>query len=164
MQHTVSDLGGALQNYAGMTRRELMICIAASALMIASGCATFRRDSEVDAALGELESLLSQIDDADEEKLMAIAERIGQDVHALLHKHERFGEEFNARARDRSVADESLQELVSEYEAGRVVLRNDLLLADEELFAALPVESKADVLELLNRKSRMLAPQRGMES
>jgi hypothetical protein len=163
MQHTAPVFGGAFQNYAGMTRRELMICIAASAVLVTSGCATFRRDSEVGAALGELESLLSQIDDADEEKLMAIAERIGQNVHALLDKHERFAEEFNARARDRSVSDESLEELVSEYEAGRVVLRNDLLLADEELFAALPVESKADVLELLNRKSRMLAPQRGME-
>jgi len=146
-----------------MTRRELMICIAASASLVASGCATFRRDSEVDAALGELENLLSQIDDGDEEELVAAAERIGQNVRALLDKHERFGEEFNARAKDRSVSNESLQELVSDYEAGRVVLRNELLRADQELFAALPVDAKADVLELLNRKSRILAPQRGME-
>jgi len=163
MRHTSPDLGGALQNYAGMTRRELVICIATSALLVTSGCATFRRESEVDAALGELENLLSQIDDADEEKLMVLAERIGQNVHALLDKHERFGEEFNARAKDRSVSDESLQELVSDYEAGRVLLRSELLRADQELFAALPVEARSDVLELLNRKSRMLAPQRGME-
>jgi ElaB/YqjD/DUF883 family membrane-anchored ribosome-binding protein len=163
MQHTVPDLGGALQSYAGMTRREFMICVAASALLVASGCATFRRGSEVDAALGELESLLSQFGDADEEELMAIAERIGHNVRALLDKHERFGEEFNARARDRSVSDESLQELANDYEAGRVMLRNELLRVDQELFAALPVDANADVLELLNRKSRMLAPQHGME-
>ena len=163
MQHTVPDFGGALQNYAGMTRRELMICIAASALLVASGCATFQSDSEFDAALGELESLLSQIDDADEANLRAAADRIGQDVRALIDKHERFGDEFNARARDRSVSDESLQELVSDYEAGRVVLRNELLRADQKLFTALPVDAKADVLALLNRKSRMLVPQRGME-
>ena len=94
---------------------------------------------------------------------MSVAERIGQNVRALLDKHERFGEEFNARARDRSASDKSLQELVSDYEAGRVVLRSELLRADQELFTALPVEAKADVRELLNRKSRMLAPQRGME-
>lgn len=172
MQHAVPAAGGTRQNQddmdesemvLGMTRRELMIYIAASALLVASGCATFQRDSEVDAALDELESLLSQIDDADEEELIAAADRIGQKVRALLDKHERFGEEFNTRARDRSVSDESLQELVSDYEAGRVVLRNELLRADQELFAALPVDAKDDVVELLNRKSRMLAPQRGME-
>jgi hypothetical protein len=146
-----------------MTRRELVIGIAASALLVASGCATFRRGSEVDAALDELESLLSQIDDADEEELRAAAERIGQAARALIDKHERFGEAFNAQARDRSVSDEFLQELVSDYEAGRVELRNELLRADQKLFAALPVDAKADVLALLNRKSRMLVPQRGME-
>jgi len=95
--------------------------------------------------------------------LVAIAEKISAQSHALLETQRDFTEDFNRKAADRTVHDESLVKLVSVYEADRLTRRDTLLQTQDELHAAVPADAWPDVLEVLNRKSLALAPKRGME-
>ena len=145
-----------------ITRRELVIGAAATAFVVASSCATFRRGSDLDAAVAELDTLLKQIGGEDNRTLVAIAEKISAQSHALLETQRDFTEDFNRKAADRSVNDESLVKLVNDYEADRLARRDTLLQTQDELHAAVPADAWRDVLEVLNRKSLALAPRRGM--
>ena len=95
--------------------------------------------------------------------MVAIAEKISAQSHALLETQRDFTEDFNRKAADRTVHDESLVKLVSVYEADRLTRRDTLLQTQDELHAAVPADAWPDVLEVLNRKSLALAPKRGME-
>lgn len=95
--------------------------------------------------------------------MVAIAEKISAQSHALLETQRDFTEDFNRKAADRTVHDESLVKLVSVYEADRLARRDTLLQTQDELHAAVPADAWPDVLEVLNRKSLALAPKRGME-
>lgn len=148
----------------GITRRELLIGAAATACLVASGCATFRRGSDLDVALADLDSLLSQIDGEDDRTLVAIAEKISAESHALLETHREFAADFNRKAADRTVPDASLVKMVNDYEADRLAGRDTLLQIQDELHAAVPADAWPDVLEVLNRKSAALAPGHGIES
>ena len=50
---------------AGLNRREFLIGLGAVSLMIVSGCATFRRGSELDAAFADLDAQLNRASGAD---------------------------------------------------------------------------------------------------
>ena len=115
-------------------------------------------------ALADLDRLLSQIDGEDDRTLVAIAEKISAESHALLETHREFAEDFNRKAADRTVPDASLVKLVDDYEVDRLAGRGTLLQTQDELHAAVPADAWPDVLEVLNRKSLALAPRRGMES
>lgn len=95
--------------------------------------------------------------------MVAIAEKISAQSHALLETQRDFTEDFNRKAADRTVHDESLVKLVNDYEADRLARRDTLLQTQDELHAAVPADAWPDVLEVLNRKSLALAPKRGME-
>ena len=107
--------------------------------------------------------LLRQIDDEDDRTLVAIAEKISEESHALLEIHRRFAEEFNRKAADRTVPDAEFVKLVNDYEADRLAGRYTLLQTQDELHAAVPADVWHDVLEVLNRKSVSLAPRHGRE-
>ena len=142
---------------SGLNRREFLIGLGAVSLLIVSGCATFRRGSELDAAFADLDAQLNRASGADTEQLASIAKRIRTQSQALLDTHETFITTFNDKASNRSVTAEQLQKLVSDYEVQRQTLRNDLLHLQDELHAALPPDVWPDVLEVLNRKSQSVA-------
>ena len=56
-------------------RRSFIISLAASALLVVSGCATLRRESEIDAAFADLEALLKASDEGDLNEVTSIVER-----------------------------------------------------------------------------------------
>lgn len=146
-----------------VTRRELLIGAAAAACLVAGGCATFRRESDLDVALADLDMLLKQMDRDDERTLVAIFEKISEESHTLLETHREFAGDFNSKAADRTVPDASLVRLVDGYEADRMTHRNTLLQIQDELHAAVPADAWPDVLEVLNRKSAVLGPTHGIE-
>lgn len=141
----------------GLNRREFLIGLGAAALMIAWGCATFRRGSELDAAFADLDALLNRASGADADQLASVAKRIRADSRRLVDAHETFLKTFNDKASTRSVTEEDLQELVADYAVHRQSLRNDLLYLQDELHAALPPDAWPDVLEVLNRKAQTIS-------
>ena len=142
---------------AGLNRREFLVGLGAVSLMIVSGCATFRRGSELDAAFADLDAQLDRASGADTRQLESIAKRIRARSQALIDTQETFVTAFNEKASRRSVTAEELQQLVSDYEVQRQTLRNDLLHLQDELHAALPPDVWPNVLEVLNRKSQSIA-------
>ena len=147
-----------------IARRQLLIGLAGAALLVANGCAVFSRDSGLDAAHAELESLLRAIDDGANGDLTAIAARIKEQSHSLVAAHEEFEPAFNRKAADRGVSEDELTELVRAYEADRIALRNELLHSQDELHAAVPADAWPDVLEVLNEKGQVMAPARAREA
>lgn len=145
-------------------RRQVLISLAGAALLVASGCAAFRRDSELDAALAELETLLTAIGGDKDDDLVAIAEKINAQSRGLLQAHDYFATEFNRQAADRTVSESALSTLVRNYDSNRTALRNQLLHSQDELHAAVPQDSWAEVLDVLNRKSRAVVPVQAREA
>ena len=137
-----------------------MIGIASAVLLVASGCAVFGRESELDKALAELESMLSGFDADNSDELAAIAAKISEQSRSLLDAQEEFASEFNRQAVDRDVSEEMLTRLVRDYEEDRVALRNQLLHSQDELHAAVPADAWPDVLEVLNKQGRGVVPRR----
>ncbi len=128
---------------AGISRRSVLVGIAGSALLLANACAVFRPRSELDVALADLESILSQIDSEDDEEVMAIASKIKAQAIALLETHEAFAKEFNRMAANRYVTKGALVELAKEYDARRLGQRDELLQSQDELHAAVPDDTWA---------------------
>lgn len=147
-----------------LTRRQVSIAIAGAALFVASGCAAFRRESELDAAIADLESILQAIGSDNDDELVAIAEKISEQAQSLREAHEDFASEFNRQAANREVSKDTLAELVRNYDAGRLALRNELLRSQDELHLAVPEDSWPEVLEVLNRKGRAVMPRRAREA
>lgn len=145
-------------------RRQMLIGLAGAALYAASGCALLSRGSELENAIADLEAFLAGIDAADDDRLVAIAGRIGEQSRSLLDAHNQFARDFNDAAVDRSVTDEALARLAKDYDADRIALRNQLLASQDELKQALPDEAWPDVLELLNKKQLAIVPGRAGEA
>ena len=141
---------------AGLNRREFLLGLGAAALVIAWGCATFRRGSELDAAFADLNALLNQASGADTGQLASIAKRIRAESLKMVDAHETFVKTFNDKASSRLVTGKDLQEQVDDYALHRQSLLNDLLYLQDELHAALPPDAWPDVLEVLNRKSQAI--------
>ena len=75
------------EEQAGLNRREFLIGLGAAALMIAWGCATFRRGSELDAAFADLDALLNQASGADTNQLVAVAKLIRAESLKMVDAH-----------------------------------------------------------------------------
>jgi hypothetical protein len=144
------------QSSAGINRRDFIISLAASALTLVSGCATFRRESEVDAAFADLKVLLKTAKGDDLEGIVSIAELMKSESRALLDTHETFLVQFNESATDRTVTSDDLNKLVDDYLAQRKSQRDNLLHLQDELHAALPPEIWPEVLDVLNRKAQAI--------
>ncbi len=143
--------------FSMFNRREFLIRLSAVSLLIASGCATFRRRSELEEAFAELETLLNQASDAYADQLASIVKHIQTRSQTLVKNHQTFVEDFNRMASKRSVTAEELQKMVDNYDHTRKKLRNDLLYLQDELHAALPPRIWPEVVEVLNCKSQTIA-------
>lgn len=147
-----------------LDRRQVLIGLLSASIVLTSGCATFRRTSELEAAAEELESLLDALDAANETELLALAEKIKDQSLELQQAHVEFAESFNEAAKARQTSDEALDDLVTDYEARRTRARRKLLEAQDELHARVPGEAWPDVLEVLNTKAQAVASQAGARS
>ena len=147
----------------GMTRRQAMTCLAAGALLVAQGCAIFKRQSELDSALADLESLLEGVGAGNSEELASIAVKIGEQARSLLATHKEFSRDFNRQAVNRSVSADALLQLARNYEVDRLRYRNAMLAAQDELRVAVPADAWPDVLEVLSRKGSALVPRRARQ-
>jgi hypothetical protein len=136
-----------------LNRRDFVIGLGASALMVISGCATSRNSSEMDTAFADLEVLLNQSSGSNTEQLASITRRIRDQSREFLSTNQTFITVFNSQASSRSVTMEELQKLVGNYEVERQALRNKLLHLQDELHAALPADAWREVLDVLNRKA-----------
>ena len=143
-----------------ISRRQAVIGIAGTALFIVQGCAVFRRDSDLDTALAELETLLRSGGNDDSERQVAIASEIGQLAHNLMESQAEFSSDFNTQAANREIDADTLGQLVAEYDQRRLALRNQLLERQHELRSEVPEELWPEVLEMLNKKRMALVPQR----
>jgi hypothetical protein len=139
-----------------LNRRDFVIGLGASTLMVISGCATSRNSSEMDTAFADLEVLLNQSGGSNTEQLASIARRIRDQSREFLNTNQTFITAFNGQASSRSVTMEELQRLVDNFDVDRQTLRNKLLQLQDELHTALPADAWPDVLEVLNRKSEAI--------
>ena len=138
-------------------RRSFIISLAASALLVVSGCATLRRESEIDAAFADLEALLKASDEGDLNEVTSIVERIQAGSRKLLDTHETFLAQFNEGAIDRTVSSDDLNKLVDDYLEQRKEQRDDLLHLQDDLHTALPEDTWPEVREVLNRRTTAVA-------
>ncbi len=140
-----------------LNRRDFVIGLGASTLMLISGCATSRNNSEMDTAFADLEILLNQSGGSKTEQLASIARRIRDQSREFLNVNRTFITAFNAQASTRSATREELHKLVDNYDVDRQALRSKLLHLQDELHAALPADAWREVLEVLNRKAETIA-------
>lgn len=145
------------------SRRKALISLAGAALFVANGCAVFRSESELDSALEELESLLKAIGSDTDDRLVIIGTKISEQSRSLMNAYSEFESDFNRQAANRDISDDTLAQLVADYDANRLTLRNQLLSSQDELHDAVPKEAWPEVLEVLNRKQRASVPGRARE-
>jgi phosphoglycerate-specific signal transduction histidine kinase len=149
---------------ASISRRTVLVSVGVSALLLGNACAVFRRQSDLEAALEELESLLMQVDSEVDEDVMAIARKIKEQATQLLETHETFAKDFNRLAADRQVTQDTLVELASEYDTRRLAQRKRLLRTQDELHAAVPDDAWEEILAVLNKKGRAVVPPHAREA
>ena len=140
-----------------MNRRGFLVAVSATALLLVTACATFRRESEVDAAFADLEALLNSAGGSDPDEIAAIAERMKTATRALLDTHKTFMKEFNEQAADRNVTPDDLDALLDDYLVSRKTQRDALLHMQDELHAAIPADAWPEIQRVLNRKSQAIA-------
>jgi hypothetical protein len=145
------------------SRRHALVSLAGAALFVTNGCAMFRNASELDSALEELDSLLQKIGGQSDDRLAALAGKISEQSHGLMGAHDEFESEFNRQAADHDVSGDALTQLVADYDANRLQLRNELLHSQDELREIVPNDAWPDVLEVLNRKQQARVPGRARE-
>lgn len=140
-----------------MNRRNFLVMVTASSLLLVTACATFRRESEIDAAFADLEALLKSAGGKDANEVLDIARRMKTESAALLDTHKTFLTAFDEQAVDRDVSAKELDTLVDGYLKSRKTQRDGLLHMQVELQAAVPAEAWPDIQSVLNRKSRAIA-------
>ena len=140
-------------------RRQVIGLAAAAFVLAVSGCATFRRGSELEEAFADLESLLDELakNDARQVYLASVARRIKIRCRALIAEHEEFVLSFGTMLSTRDISEAQLSRVINEYGERREWLRNDLLRLKYELHDALTVDEWAEVVQVLNHKSQAVA-------
>ena len=131
-------------------RRVLRLAVAVA--LLASGCSSFRRTSDLDLALAELkQASTGTVAGADSIRLDSVIQRIKIRARELVAEHHEFADSFDQLLTERDVGKDELVRIVNSHAERREWLRNDLLKLQEELFAALPAEERDEVKAILNR-------------
>ena len=150
-------MGSDEQVLMDISRRRIIIGLAASALLLCSGCAGFRSGSELNRAYADLNAQLKLAGTADPDQLTAIASQIRDRSVQLVSQYEDFANNYNEQASSRLVEAEKLQKLVTNYETERLRLRNQLLELQDRLHEELPADAWPEVREILNRKAQIFS-------
>lgn len=150
-------MGSDEQVLMDISRRRIIIGLAASALLLCSGCAGFRSGSELNRAYADLNAQLKLAGTADPDQLTAIASQIRDRSVQLVSQYEDFANNYNEQASSRLIEAEKLQKLVTNYETERLRLRNQLLELQDRLHEELPADAWPEVREILNRKAQIFS-------
>jgi hypothetical protein len=137
--------------------RRRLLKLAAAAILVATGCTGNRRTSDLDSAMVELNQLLAGLDEADQHKVTAIAQRIQVRARELADEHRGFTDSFDRQLSTYDATEAQLKKLVDDYNRRRLLKRNDLLHLQDELHAAMTPDDWSGVVRVLNRAGKSLA-------
>ncbi len=142
-----------------MVGRRQFLKLAAAALLLVSGCATFRGGSDLDEYQEELRRLLDDLagNYGEQVRLTSIARRIEIRSRELVAEHQEFVDTFNSLMSTRDVTEVQLRQSVDSYSHRRNWLRNDLLQLQDELHNELAPDEWAEVITILNRTGQTVA-------
>ena len=149
---------------SNLDRRQLLVGMVSASFVITSGCAGFRRPSELEAAAEDLEAIISALRAANETELLTLAETIKKQSSELQQAHIEFADLFNEAAAELATSDATLETLVADYEVRRKQSRRKLLAAQDRLHTEVPEDAWPDILRVLNRKAQAVAPATGSRS
>ncbi len=152
-----SDSSGAID------RREFGLGLLLATGALFGGCALLRQESEIELALAELDAALEPLIATGHEELGPLAGQLRDQVRELAREHADFNLGFDALARDRTVDDAELVDLVVRYELDRIATRNSLLETQTALLAAVPDGSRDSIYAILSENTTLLVPSRGSE-
>ena len=151
LERTLSFQDGS----ATQLSRRQVLKLGVAAVLLVSGCATFRRESDLDGALGDLDQALAELEpDAKRARVVSIAERIETRARELVAEHRDFVDRFDQLLGEHDVPEAQLTEMIDARSGRRITLRNDLLLLQQELHDALSPGEWNEVVEILNRTGR----------
>ena len=148
----VSEAARQFTASLAISRRDaLRVGATAAALAVVASCASFRK-SDLDKANRDLSRALDELAQgaAQEGKLASIARRIGNRSRELVEEHEEFEERFIALSNDRSVPEDELDSLNSEFSERRTQHRDELLRLQDELRGELTAEQWGEAVKVLN--------------
>jgi len=95
---------------------EVLLKLGVAAVLLVSGCATFRRESDLDAALGNLNQVLAELEpDAKRARVVSIAERIETRARELVAEHRNFVDRFDQLLGEHDVPEAQLTEMIDAH-------------------------------------------------
>ena len=139
---------------SGVNRREFLnVGLAGPALLILSGCASFRGSkSELEKATSDLRKLLESFggDGARQARLASIGHRIENRCQEVIELKTDFIRRMGDLSRRRETPSAELTALVDDFSVRRVTYREELLGVQEELRQALNKAEWDQAIEILN--------------
>ncbi len=139
---------------SGVNRREFLnVGLAGTALLILSGCASFRGSkSELEKATSDLRKLLESFggDGARQARLASIGHRIENRCQEVIELKTDFIRRMGDLSRRRETPSSELTALVEDFSVRRVKYREELLGVQDELRQALAKAEWDQAVEILN--------------
>ncbi|WP_170621345.1 MULTISPECIES: hypothetical protein [unclassified Ruegeria] len=148
---------------ASLSRRDFINLAAAACLCCISSCAPFDRSSAISDINSELAAALERIPSDDGSDLVQIAREIEANSTQMIQAHAAFIEEFNRLSANRSVSRAELIAVSDRYDTERRSQRDNLLVLQGQLQAAIPEEYWPEVAEILYEKADIVASGTSLE-
>ncbi|WP_170516987.1 hypothetical protein [Ruegeria atlantica] len=148
---------------ASLSRRDFINLAAAASLCCISSCAPFDRSSAISDINSELAATLERIPSDDGSDLVQLAREIEANSTQMIQAHAAFIEEFNRLSANRSVKRSQLIAVSDRYDTERRSQRDNLLVLQGQLQAAIPEEYWPEVAEILYEKADIVASGTSLE-
>jgi hypothetical protein len=126
-------------------------------MLVAAGCTRVRPESDLDAAMSDLNQLIDEMGDNEQQRVTLIVQRIQASARELADEHRTFTDTFDRLLRTYDATEAQLTRLIDTYNNRRTLMRNDLLHLQDELHIAMTPEDWAEVVRVLNRAGKSLA-------
>ena len=137
--------------------RRRLLKLAAASILVAAGCTNIRDESDLDAAMSDLNRLLDEMGDNEQQQVMSIVKRVQAAAGELANEHRTFTDSFDRLLTTYDANETQLQQLVDGYSKRRTQMRNELLYLQDALHAEMTPEDWSEVLRVLNRAGKSLA-------
>ena len=141
-----------------LLNRRLLLKLAVASLFLTTGCTNTRHETDLDAAMSDLNRKIDEIDDNERLlKLVSITQRIKASTRELATEHRIFTDNFDRLLGTYDATEEQLEQLIETYSRQRALLRNNLLHLQDELHAAMTPDEWAEIVHVLNQAGKSLA-------
>lgn len=137
--------------------RRQAIKLAAASVLLVTGCTNARQDSDLNAAMSELNRLLDEMDDKEQKRVTSIVQRIQGRASELSDEHRTFTDSFDRLLAAYDTTELQLEHLIDTYNRRRTQMRNELLHLQDELHVAMTPDDWSEVVHVLNRAGKSLA-------